>query len=94
MNRRRSVLIALAVLLVALFFYLGPGLGLPLYFVFCASLVAISFIVFDLETVFLFPWAVIYKQSALFFFLEMVVFLAILLVGYLYAWRRGALEWA
>jgi NADH-quinone oxidoreductase subunit A len=55
--------------------------------------IAMLFIVFDLETVFLFPWAVIFRQEALFFFLEMVVFLGILLVGYIYVWRMGALDW-
>lgn len=56
--------------------------------------VAMLFIVFDLETVFLFPWAVIFKQAPLFFFLEMVVFLLILLVGLIYVWRMGALDWS
>jgi NADH-quinone oxidoreductase subunit A len=55
---------------------------------------AVLFVVFDVETIFLFPWAVIFDKLALFGFVEMMVFLAILLVGYLYAWRRGALEWA
>jgi len=55
--------------------------------------VAMLFIVFDLETVFLFPWAVVFRRSSLFFFLEMLVFLAILLVGYIYVWRMGALDW-
>ena len=57
-------------------------------------LIAVLFVVFDVETIFLFPWAVQFRQLALFGFIEMFVFLAILLVGYLYAWRRGALEWA
>lgn len=57
-------------------------------------LIAVLFVVFDVETIFLFPWAVIFDQLALFGFIEMMVFLAILLVGYVYAWRRGALEWA
>ena len=56
--------------------------------------IAVLFVVFDVETIFLFPWAVIFDELALFGFIEMMVFLAILLVGYLYAWRRGALEWA
>jgi NADH-quinone oxidoreductase subunit A len=51
------------------------------------------FIVFDLETVFLYPWAVIFRQQAMFLFMEMLVFLGILLVGYAYVWRMGALEW-
>jgi NADH-quinone oxidoreductase subunit A len=57
-------------------------------------LLAVLFVVFDVETVFLFPWAVIFDRLKLFGFVEMVVFLAILVVGYVYAWRRGALEWA
>lgn len=57
-------------------------------------LIAVLFVVFDVETVFLFPWAVMFEKLALFGFIEMVVFLAILVVGYAYAWKRGALEWA
>ncbi|MFV2072732.1 MAG: NADH-quinone oxidoreductase subunit A [Thermoanaerobaculales bacterium] len=57
-------------------------------------LIAVLFVVFDVETIFLFPWAVVFDRLALFGFIEMLVFLLILLVGYVYAWRRGALEWA
>ncbi|NOZ94883.1 MAG: NAD(P)H-quinone oxidoreductase subunit 3 [Acidobacteria bacterium] len=57
-------------------------------------LIAVLFVVFDVETIFLFPWAVMFDRLALFGFIEMMVFLAILLAGYVYAWRRGALEWA
>lgn len=57
-------------------------------------LIAVLFVVFDVETIFLFPWAVMFDELALFGFIEMLVFLAILLVGYVYAWRKGALEWA
>jgi len=57
-------------------------------------LIAVLFVVFDVETVFLFPWAVMYRKLALFGFIEMLVFLGILVVGYVYAWRRGALQWA
>jgi NADH-quinone oxidoreductase subunit A len=56
--------------------------------------VAMLFIVFDLETVFLYPWAVTYKKLGLFGLIEMIVFLAILLVGYVYVWKRGALDWS
>ena len=56
--------------------------------------VAMLFIVFDLETVFLYPWAVIFRQEPLFYLFEMLVFLGILLVGYIYVWRMGALEWS
>jgi len=55
--------------------------------------IAVLFVVFDVETVFLFPWAVKYRALGLFGFVEMVVFLAILLFGYFYAWKKGALEW-
>ncbi|HKV38567.1 MAG TPA: NADH-quinone oxidoreductase subunit A [Blastocatellia bacterium] len=57
-------------------------------------MVAMLFLVFDVETVFLFPWAVIYDRLALFGLAEMLVFIAILVVGYYYAWRKGAFEWA
>ena len=56
-------------------------------------LVAILFIVFDVEVVFMYPWAVIYRELGLFGFVEMMVFISILAVGYLYVWRKGALEW-
>ena len=56
-------------------------------------LVAILFIVFDLEATFLYPWAVIYKKLAWFGFFEMLVFIAILMVGYIYIVKKGALEW-
>ena len=55
--------------------------------------IAVLFVVFDVETVFLFPWAVKYRDLGLFGFVEMVIFLAILIFGYLYAWKKGALEW-
>jgi NADH-quinone oxidoreductase subunit A len=57
-------------------------------------LVAMLFVIFDVETVFLFPWAVIMDRLLLFGFIEMLVFLFILVVGYVYAWKKGALEWA
>ena len=56
-------------------------------------MVAILFIVFDVEVVFMYPWAVIYRELGLFGFAEMMTFMAILLIGYAYAWRKGALEW-
>ena len=57
-------------------------------------LIAVLFVVFDVETIFLFPWAVMYHRLRLFGLIEMLVFLVILVVGYVYAWRRGALTWA
>jgi len=56
-------------------------------------LVAILFIIFDLEIAFLFPWAVVLDRIGLFGFVAMAVFLGILVVGFVYEWRRGALEW-
>ena len=56
-------------------------------------LVAILFIIFDLEIAFLFPWAVVLKQIGMFGFLAMVLFLTILVVGFIYEWKKGALEW-
>ncbi len=56
-------------------------------------LVAILFIVFDLEIAFLFPWAVSLSEIGLFGFLSMMAFLAVLTVGFVYEWRKGALEW-
>ena len=57
-------------------------------------LVAMLFVIFDVETVFMFPWAVIFNKLLLFGLIEMMVFIFILVVGYYYAWQKGALEWA
>ena len=56
-------------------------------------IVAILFVVFDVETIFLFPWAVQYKLLGLFVFVEMMIFLGILVAGYVWIWKKGALEW-
>ena len=56
-------------------------------------LVALLFILFDLETAFLYPWAVLFRQLGWFGFIEMGIFLLILLAGLIYAWKKGALEW-
>ena len=56
-------------------------------------LVAILFILFDLEIAFLFPWAVVLKEIGTFGFVSMMIFLAILVVGFIYEWMKGALEW-
>ena len=56
-------------------------------------LVAILFIIFDLEVAFLFPWAVTLGRIGLFGFWSMVAFLAVLTVGFIYEWKKGALEW-
>ncbi len=55
--------------------------------------VAMLFIIFDIEAVFLYPWAVVFKELKLFGLIEMVVFIAVLLLGLFYAWKKGALEW-
>jgi NADH-quinone oxidoreductase subunit A len=56
-------------------------------------LVAILFIIFDLEVAFLFPWAVAFKDIGWFGFTSMMIFLGVLTVGFIYEWRKGALEW-
>ena len=56
-------------------------------------LVAILFIIFDLEIAFLFPWAIVLDDIGMFGFLAMVVFLGILVIGFIYEWKKGALEW-
>ncbi len=56
-------------------------------------LVAILFILFDLEIAFLFPWAVVLPEIGFFGFAAMMVFLAVLVVGFVYEWKKGALEW-
>ena len=56
-------------------------------------LVAMLFIVFDIETVFLYPWAIVFKQLHIFGLIEMAIFIGILLLGLVYVWGKGALEW-
>ena len=56
-------------------------------------LVAILFILFDLEIAFLFPWAVVLQEIGLFGFIAMLVFLSVLVIGFIYEWKKGALEW-
>ena len=74
---------------------IGPGTRqLPVKF----YIVAVLFILFDIEVVFLLPWAVIFKKFVdeglgNFVLIEMIIFLVILLVGYVYAWKKGAFEW-
>jgi NADH-quinone oxidoreductase subunit A len=57
-------------------------------------LVAMVFILFDVEAVFLYPWAYVYRALGWFGFCEMLMYIAILLVGYVYLWKKGALDWA
>ena len=56
-------------------------------------LVAILFILFDLEIAFLFPWAIVLREIGFFGFMAMMVFLGILIIGFIYEWKKGALEW-
>ena len=68
----------------------GPGTRrMPVRF----YLVAVLFILFDIEVVFFLPWAIVFRSLGLFGLIEMVIFVLILLVGYIYAWKKGALEW-
>jgi NADH-quinone oxidoreductase subunit A len=52
------------------------------------------FILLDIEAVFLYPWAVVYRKLKMFGFVEMLLFVGLVLVGYIYVWRKGALDWA
>ncbi|NCO82731.1 MAG: NADH-quinone oxidoreductase subunit A [Nitrospirae bacterium CG_4_10_14_3_um_filter_44_29] len=54
---------------------------------------AMLFVVFDVEAVFLYPWAVVFDRLGLYAFIEMIIFIAILLIGYVYAWRKEAFKW-
>ncbi len=57
-------------------------------------LVAMLFILFDIEAIFLYPWAVVYRELKLFAFFEMLLFMALVLVGFFYIWKKGVLDWA
>lgn len=57
-------------------------------------LVGMIFILFDIEAVFLYPWAVVYRDLGMFGFTEMLVFVAVVLVGFFYVWKKGALDWS
>jgi NADH-quinone oxidoreductase subunit A len=56
-------------------------------------LTAMLFLIFDIEIMFLYPWAVVTRSLGLFGFIEMIVFVSILFIGYVYVWKKGALEW-
>ena len=56
-------------------------------------LVAVLFILFDIEVIFLLPWAIVFRQLGVFGLIEMSIFIVILFVGYIYAWKKDALEW-
>lgn len=57
-------------------------------------LVAMLFILFDIEAIFLYPWAVVYRELKLFAFFEMLLFIALVLAGFFYIWKKGVLDWA
>jgi NADH-quinone oxidoreductase subunit A len=57
-------------------------------------LVAIVFILFDIEAIFLYPWAVVYRELKLFGFVEMLLFIVLVFTGFFYIWRKGALDWS
>ncbi len=57
-------------------------------------LVGMIFILFDIEAVFLYPWAVVYRELKLFAFAEMFIFVALILIGFFYVWKKGALDWS
>ncbi len=68
----------------------GPGTRrMPVRF----YLIAVLFILFDIEVIFFLPWAVVFRQLGVFGLLEMGVFVTVLLIGFVYAWKKGALEW-
>jgi NADH-quinone oxidoreductase subunit A len=72
----------------------NPPVGEPRYrFSVKFYVVAMLFVVFDVEAVFLYPWAVAYDKLGMFGFIEMMLFIFILLVGYIYVWKKGAFEW-
>ena len=56
--------------------------------------VAMLFIIFDIETIFLFPWAVTFRELGLFGLIEMAIFIALVFVAYVYVWKRGGLDWS
>lgn len=57
-------------------------------------LVAMVFILFDIEAIFLYPWAVVYRELRMFAFVEMLIFIALVLAGFFYVWRKGVLDWS
>jgi NADH-quinone oxidoreductase subunit A len=69
---------------------IGPGTRqMPVKF----YIVAVLFILFDIEIIFLIPWAVVFRELGVFGLIEIIVFILILLVGFVYAWKKGAFEW-
>jgi NADH-quinone oxidoreductase subunit A len=56
-------------------------------------IIAMLFVVFDVEAIFIYPWAIVFDKIGIYAFIEMVLFIAILLVGYIYAWKKEAFQW-
>jgi len=73
---------------------MGPIGGAWIQFNIRYYMFSLVFVIFDVETVFLYPWAVAFNQLGLLAFIEALVFIAILVIGLVYAWRKGALEWS
>lgn len=72
----------------------NPPVGEPRYrFSVRFYVIAMLFVVFDVEAVFLYPWAIVFDSIGLYAFIEMLIFIVILFVGYLYAWRKDAFTW-
>jgi NADH-quinone oxidoreductase subunit A len=72
----------------------NPPVGEPRYrFSVKFYIIAMLFVVFDVEAVFLYPWAVVFDKIGLYAFVEMMIFIAVLLAGYVYAWRKEAFKW-
>ena len=72
----------------------NPPVGEPRYrFSVKFYIVAMLFVVFDVEAVFLYPWAIVFDKIGLYAFIEMMIFVVILVIGYLYAWRKEAFRW-
>lgn len=72
----------------------NPPVGEPRYrFSVKFYVIAMLFVIFDVEAVFLYPWAIVFDKIGLYAFIEMMIFIAILLIGYLYAWRKEAFKW-
>ncbi len=56
-------------------------------------IIAMLFVIFDVEAIFIYPWAVVFDKIGIFAFIEMVIFIVILLIGYIYAWKKEAFQW-
>ena len=72
----------------------NPPVGEPRYrFSVRFYIIAMLFVIFDVEAVFIYPWAIVFDDIGLYAFIEMMLFIAILVLGYIYAWRKNALRW-